>query len=65
MALGCDRYIPMATFVSYGTVVLISGAAYTFLEFVPVSLGNADLTLEEITKLTWRESWDFLFHSKV
>ncbi|KAK7094771.1 protein O-mannosyl-transferase 1-like [Littorina saxatilis] len=59
------RYIPMSTVVSYGTVVLISAAVYTFLEFLPVSLGNVDLNVEEMKKLTWRESWDFLLHSKV
>ncbi|KAL8621100.1 hypothetical protein ACOMHN_048142 [Nucella lapillus] len=59
------RYIPLGTLVSYGTVVLVSGAVYAFLHFLPVSLGNADLTLEDIRQLTWRESWDFLLHSKM
>ncbi|XP_076436443.1 protein O-mannosyl-transferase 1-like [Babylonia areolata] len=59
------RYLPLGTLVTYGTVVLLSAAVYAFVHFLPVSLGNTDLTWEEIQQLTWRESWDFLLHSKM
>lgn len=58
------RCIPLSSVVSYGMVVLLSAAVYNFLEFVPVSLGNVDISAQEIQQLTWRESWDFLMHSK-
>ena len=31
---------------------------------LPVTYGNVDLTLEQVEKLTWKESWDFLLHMR-
>ncbi|KAK7496976.1 hypothetical protein BaRGS_00011712 [Batillaria attramentaria] len=65
LALQHWRFVPVSAIVTYGTVVLISGAVYTFLELLPVTFGNVDLTPEDIQKLTWRDTWDFLQHTRV
>lgn len=59
------RFIPVSTIVSYGTVVLVSGAAYVFLELLPVTFGNVDLTPDDIKRLSWHDTWDFLQHIRV
>lgn len=59
------RFIPVSTIVSYGTVVLVSGAAYVFLELLPVTFGNVDLTPDDIKRLSWHDTWDFLQHTRV
>jgi dolichyl-phosphate-mannose--protein O-mannosyl transferase len=43
-------------------VILIAAALWVFQELLIVTYGNTNLNAEQVEKLTWMESWDFLLH---
>lgn len=44
--------------------VLVSAAAYTFLQFLPLSYGLRDLSAADILQLKWRKTWHLLIHKQ-
>lgn len=43
-------------------VALLSAIGYTFWQFLPLSYGLKDLSVEEITRLKWKRTWQLLVH---
>lgn len=45
-------------------VALLSAIIYTFWQFLPLSYGLKDLSVEEINRLKWKRTWHLLVHKQ-
>lgn len=54
-----QKHIMLALYVA-----LISAAAYTFLQFLPLSYGLRDLSAADVLQLKWRKTWHLLIHKQ-
>jgi len=63
--LSISRFQFIPALVKHGALVLCISAVYVFLQLAVFSYGISDLTAKQIHDLTWKESWEFLVHTRI